>query len=106
MGADLLLFASARAFFGAPLYVNVVEQTARLALDARAIVREWAFEQSAWLHHALVAGNSLRVFRLSRVYSHPRCALAHGRDDRARKLADQFFIDDRAGGSADRPTPN
>jgi hypothetical protein len=38
MRADLLSFATACAFFG---YVNVVEQPARLALDARATVREW-----------------------------------------------------------------
>jgi Anthrone oxygenase len=41
MRADLLSFATASAFFGAALYVNVVEQPARLALDARAMVREW-----------------------------------------------------------------
>jgi hypothetical protein len=41
MRADLLSFATACAFFGAALYVNVVEQPARLTLDARAIVREW-----------------------------------------------------------------
>jgi Domain of unknown function (DUF1772) len=41
MRADLLSFATACAFFGAALYVNVVEQPARLALDARSMVREW-----------------------------------------------------------------
>jgi hypothetical protein len=41
MRVDLLSFATASAFFGATHYVNVVEQPARLALDARAMVREW-----------------------------------------------------------------
>ncbi len=38
---DLFAFAAACAFVGAALYVNVVEQPARLALDARSIIREW-----------------------------------------------------------------
>jgi hypothetical protein len=37
----LFAFAASCAFVGAALYVNVVEQPARLALDARAMVREW-----------------------------------------------------------------
>jgi hypothetical protein len=41
MRADLLSFATAGAFFGAALYVNVVEQPARLTLDVRAMMREW-----------------------------------------------------------------
>jgi hypothetical protein len=41
MRSDLLAFATACAFVGAALCVNVVEQPARLALDARAILREW-----------------------------------------------------------------
>jgi hypothetical protein len=42
MRPDFIAFATACAFFGAALYINVVEQPARLALDARSIVREWA----------------------------------------------------------------
>src|SRR5882757_7433470 len=41
MRLGLLTFAAASAFFGAALYINLVEQPARLALDARSMVREW-----------------------------------------------------------------
>ena len=41
MRSDLIAFATASAFFGAALYVNVVEQPARLAVDARSMIREW-----------------------------------------------------------------
>lgn len=41
MRSDLIAFAAASAFFGAALYVNVVEQPARLAVDARSMIREW-----------------------------------------------------------------
>jgi hypothetical protein len=41
MRPDLFAFAAACVFLGAALYVNLVEQPARLALDAHAIVREW-----------------------------------------------------------------
>jgi hypothetical protein len=41
MRADLFAFAAACAFFGAALQVNIVEQPARLVLDARSMIREW-----------------------------------------------------------------
>jgi len=41
MGPGLSAFAAASAFFGAALYINLVEQPARLKLDARSMVREW-----------------------------------------------------------------
>src|SRR5689334_426349 len=41
MRTDLIAFAAACAFVGAALHINIVEQPARLALDADAIVREW-----------------------------------------------------------------
>jgi hypothetical protein len=41
MPLDLIAFAAACAFIGAALYVNVVEQPARLSLEPRAMVREW-----------------------------------------------------------------
>ncbi len=41
MPSQLLAFAAACAFVGAALYVNLVEQPARLALDPNAILREW-----------------------------------------------------------------
>jgi hypothetical protein len=41
MRAGLFAFAAASAFVGVALYINVVEQPARLALDARSMVREW-----------------------------------------------------------------
>jgi hypothetical protein len=41
MRPGLFAFAAACAFFGAALYINVVEQPARLALDERSMLREW-----------------------------------------------------------------
>src|SRR5438093_4104754 len=41
MRPGLFAFAAASAFLGAALYINLVEQPARLALDARSMVREW-----------------------------------------------------------------
>ena len=42
MRPGLFAFAAACAFFGAAHYINVVEQPARLALDPKSMVREWA----------------------------------------------------------------
>jgi MFS family permease len=41
MQPGLFALAAASAFFGAALYVNFVEQPARLRLDPRSMVREW-----------------------------------------------------------------
>ena len=41
MRPGLFAFAAASAFLGAALYINLVEQPARLKLDARSMVREW-----------------------------------------------------------------
>ena len=41
MRPGLFAFSVASLFLGAALYINVVEQPARLALDARSMVREW-----------------------------------------------------------------
>jgi hypothetical protein len=41
MRSGLFAFAIACAFFGAALYINIVEQPSRLSLDARSIIREW-----------------------------------------------------------------
>jgi hypothetical protein len=41
MRPGLFAFAAASAFFGAALFINLVEQPARLALDARSMIREW-----------------------------------------------------------------
>jgi hypothetical protein len=42
MRLGLLAFAAASAFVGAALYINLVEQPARLALGPRSMVGEWA----------------------------------------------------------------
>ena len=41
MGTGLFAFAAAAAFVGASLYINLVEQPARLQLDARSMIQEW-----------------------------------------------------------------
>src|SRR5258708_232995 len=41
MRPGLFTLATASAFFGAALYINLVEQPSRLALDAQSILREW-----------------------------------------------------------------
>ena len=41
MRPGLFAFAAASIFVGAALYINIVEQPARFALDPRSIVREW-----------------------------------------------------------------
>jgi hypothetical protein len=42
MWPGLFAFSVASAFVGATLYINFVEQPARLMLDPRSMVREWA----------------------------------------------------------------
>jgi hypothetical protein len=41
MRLGLFAFAAAAAFFGAALYISIVEQPARLTLDVRSMMREW-----------------------------------------------------------------
>jgi hypothetical protein len=57
MIAGYLALAFAAALSGAALYVNVVEQPARLALDDQALLNEWAPSDSRGV--ALMAGLSL-----------------------------------------------
>jgi hypothetical protein len=42
MQPGLFAFGAASTFFGAALYINIVEQPARLALGPSSMVREWA----------------------------------------------------------------
>jgi hypothetical protein len=41
MRPGLCAFAAAATFFGAALYISLVEQPARLALSVRAMIQEW-----------------------------------------------------------------
>lgn len=57
MSTGSLALAAAAAFAGASLYVNLVEQPSRLALDDTALLKEW--EDSDHRGFALLAGLSL-----------------------------------------------
>jgi len=57
MSPGSLALALAATFFGAALYVNLVEQPARLALDDEAILNEWTPSDRRGV--ALMAGLSL-----------------------------------------------
>src|SRR3984893_16233089 len=73
MRPDLFAFATACAFFGASLFVNIVEQPARLALDARSIVREWMpSNRRGFL--LLGAGDNFGALRLCGIRRHRRWA--------------------------------
>ena len=94
MRPDLFAFATACAFFGAALYVNVVEQPARLALDARSMVREWTPSNRRGFVMLAVLAIISRALSLCGIHPHRRCALAHRRDDHTRELALRLFRDD------------
>lgn len=42
MRLGLFAFATASAFLGSALYINIVDQPARLALETRSMVQEWS----------------------------------------------------------------
>jgi hypothetical protein len=69
MIAGYLALAFAAALTGAALYINVVEQPARLALDDQAMLNEWAPSDSRGV--ALLAGLALvsAILGLSAFYA-------------------------------------
>jgi hypothetical protein len=87
MRPGLFAFAAAAAFLGAALYINFVEQPARLRLGAGSMVREWAPSN----RRGFVMLFSLAVVSAIAAYvefrSHWRRALDHRRDGDSRELA-------------------
>ena len=94
MRPDLFAFATACAFFGAALYVNIVEQPARLALDARSIVREWMPSNRRGFVMLAVLAIISALSGLCGIRRHRRCALADRRHNHTGELALRLFRDD------------
>jgi hypothetical protein len=82
MRPDLFAFGAACAFFGAAIYINIVEQPARLALGPSSMVRG---------ARRYLGYPGLRAF-----WPYRRCALAHRRGRDSRELA-LFVLRDGAG---------